>query len=296
MTESTFTEREFHPVADIFPMMSDRELTDLTDDIREHGLREPIWLHRDGRIVDGRNRYLACGQLALRDAAAGTERPVLATRTFEGDDSELVSFVVSLNLKRRHLSEAQRSMVGGRIADMHQGARTDLVSIDTKSLDEAAEIMNVGRASVARAKKVLNSGSPELVRAVDSGEVAVSAAALVADAVRDRVAGMPPESVREIVREVAEETRTEVAEARRQQQATAELNAIAEQIDPDKFRDDLGVEVTWPIIRALEKLVGLPSAGEVAAQWPAHLRDRLDSVIGPASDWLADFHKNWMAQ
>jgi hypothetical protein len=289
MTESTFTEREFHPVADIFPMMSDRELTDLTDDIREHGLREPIWLHRDGRIVDGRNRYLAC-----REVGAKPE-----TRTFSGDDADLVEFVVSLNLHRRHLNESQRAMVAARIANMRQGERTDLppsANLPKVSQSVAAQQLQVSDRSVRDAKKVQECGGPELAQAVDFGQVAVSAAALVADAVRDRVVGMPPERVREIVREVAAETRTEVAEARRQQQATAELNAIAEQIDPDKFRDDLGVEVTWPIIRALEKLVGLPSAGEVAAQWPAHLRDRLDSVIGPASDWLADFHKNWMAQ
>jgi hypothetical protein len=284
MTESTFTEREFHPVADIFPMMSDRELTDLTDDICEHGLREPIWLHRDGRVIDGRNRYLACRQLG--------DEPEM--RTYVGEDSGLVAFVVSLNLHRRHLNESQRAMVAARIANLSHGQRADRVegSIDTST---AADLLNVGEASVKRARKVQERGGPELVHAVESGDVAVSAAALVADAVRDRVAGMPPERVQEIVREVAAETRTEVAEARRQQ-ATAELNAIAEQIDPDKFRDDLGVEITWPIIRALEKLVGLPLAGEVAAQWPAHLRDRLDSVIGPASDWLADFHKNWMAQ
>jgi hypothetical protein len=55
----------FHPVADIFPMMNDREFTDLTTDIREHGLREPIWLHHDGRIIDGRNRWLACAEVGL---------------------------------------------------------------------------------------------------------------------------------------------------------------------------------------------------------------------------------------
>ena len=53
-------EREFHPVANVFPLMGEAELEALAEDIRANGLREPVWLHRDGRIVDGRNRWLAC--------------------------------------------------------------------------------------------------------------------------------------------------------------------------------------------------------------------------------------------
>ncbi len=49
----------FHPVANIFPLMGEAELDALAEDIRANGLREPVWLHRDGRIVDGRNRWLA---------------------------------------------------------------------------------------------------------------------------------------------------------------------------------------------------------------------------------------------
>ena len=50
---------EFHSITNIFPMMSEEEFTDLVEDIKKHGLREPIWTW-EGKIVDGRNRYLAC--------------------------------------------------------------------------------------------------------------------------------------------------------------------------------------------------------------------------------------------
>jgi hypothetical protein len=85
--------REFHEVANIFPMMQGEEFDALKADIAANGLREPIWLHPDGRIIDGRNRYRACCELSIEPEY----------HTWNGSGS-LVSFVVSLNLHRRHLT------------------------------------------------------------------------------------------------------------------------------------------------------------------------------------------------
>ena len=52
-------ERQVHPAALAFPMMPEKELRELAEDIKTHGLLEPIGL-LDGKILDGRNRLKAC--------------------------------------------------------------------------------------------------------------------------------------------------------------------------------------------------------------------------------------------
>lgn len=163
---------EFHPVADIFPMMTEQEFAGLVADIRERGLQEPVWLHRDGRIIDGRNRYRACLE-------AGHEPQF---RTYQGEDSELVPFVVSLNVHRRHLNESQRGMVVQRIESFGHGGNRHSQDVNLR-LDRktAAELLNVSVSTAQHAKKVATRGVPELAEKVISGEMAVSTAAIIAD-------------------------------------------------------------------------------------------------------------------
>src|SRR5262245_28493685 len=55
---------DFHPLADLFPMLEDKSAAfeALVEDIRERKQQEPVWLY-EGKILDGRNRYLACQKL-----------------------------------------------------------------------------------------------------------------------------------------------------------------------------------------------------------------------------------------
>jgi ParB-like chromosome segregation protein Spo0J len=48
-----------HPICLLIPSADEDELQDLTDDIRAHGLLNPIVLF-EGMILDGRNRAAAC--------------------------------------------------------------------------------------------------------------------------------------------------------------------------------------------------------------------------------------------
>lgn len=166
------TELAFHAIADIFPLMDGQPLADLTDDIKTHGLREPIWLY-EGQILDGRNRWRAC-------QAAGVE-PVFA----DYQDDDPVGFVVSLNLHRRHLNESQRAWAVKNIANMQQGRRTDLqppanMQKVERSVSEVAALSSVSERSIYQARQVDKSGISELGQKVASGEVRVSTAADIA--------------------------------------------------------------------------------------------------------------------
>jgi ParB family chromosome partitioning protein len=52
-------ELKFHDAADQFPLLSDKRLKELARDIKDRGQREAVRM-LDGKILDGRNRYLAC--------------------------------------------------------------------------------------------------------------------------------------------------------------------------------------------------------------------------------------------
>lgn len=185
-----------HPAADIFPMMTDGELSSLSSDILNHGQHEPILLIEENRetlILDGRNRYEACRRAGVQPK----------TKIWLGDDP--IAFVWSRNAERRHLSESQRAMIGERFATLKHGgdrksadikASGDALMSDRSSQESAAKLVGVSRTLVQRARKVRAKGAPELVAAVESGTVSVTAAA--------EVASLPVEEQRQLVADGAE--------------------------------------------------------------------------------------------
>jgi hypothetical protein len=154
----------FHELASIFPMPGADEISELANDIAKHGLLNSIMLF-EGKIFDGRVRYLACQQ-------AGVEAKF---EEFAGPNA--LAYVISSNLHRRHLDESQRAMVAAKVANLGIGANQHSKGTPIGS---ACALMNVSPRSAARAREVLHSGKLDLVAAVESGEITVSKAAEVA--------------------------------------------------------------------------------------------------------------------
>ena len=228
----------FHALANIFPLMEGPEFAALQEDVVNHGVREPIVLF-EGQILDGRNRYRAA-------RLAGVDCPI---SFYDGDDP--VAYVISLNLRRRHLDESQRAMIAARLANLaHGGDRTkspigDLLvdaPIAPVSQADAAELLNVGKRSVERAREVLDEGAPELVSAVERGVASVSTAA--------DVATLPKEEQREIVargeREILEAAK-QIRAGRADTSRNARLEKIAE---ISKGNSELGTERRYSVIYA----------------------------------------------
>jgi|DEB0MinimDraft_10_1074344.scaffolds.fasta_scaffold11008_4 phage N-6-adenine-methyltransferase len=153
---------EYHELANIFPMMSESEIQELGNDIKQNGQQESIIVYQE-KILDGRNRFQACQVAEVL--------PIY--EEYKGDDP--LSFVISLNLKRRHLSESQKAMVAQSIANLEVGKKTANLQ-SSVTIDAAAAMMNVSPRSTATARQVAKEGEPELKQAVESGKVSVSAA------------------------------------------------------------------------------------------------------------------------
>jgi ParB-like chromosome segregation protein Spo0J len=90
-----------HPAADWFRMMSDQDLKALGEDIKAHGLGQPVVITtvKDAELIcDGRNRLEAMDRAGL-----STEN---IDRVYIEYDAA-AAFVLSANLLRRHLSKRE---------------------------------------------------------------------------------------------------------------------------------------------------------------------------------------------
>jgi len=154
-------------------MLPEVELAALADSIKAGGLRLPIVLAKDGSILDGRNRAEACRR-------AGVEPAMV---TYDGDD--FVGEVIRLNLQRRHLNTSQRAMIAARLATLGDGQRKDRVGsqiCEPKTQAEAAALLSVSKRSVETARKAIETAPPEVIAAVDAGEVTITSAVAAAKA------------------------------------------------------------------------------------------------------------------
>jgi hypothetical protein len=214
-----------HPAADIFPLMADTDpgAWDAFVANIKNGLREPAAYIRDNDgpvLLDGRNRLDALERTGRKITPETLNDQAIFKQLSATLDA--VAYIVSENLHRRHLSESQRAMVAARLAALQLGANQHS---EGTSIEGASHLLNVGRASVERAKTVQRDGTSELQRAVEMGKVSVSAAA--------DVATRPVDEQHEIVARGTKEI-LEAAKAIRAERAAKKSRRLASARHPDK--------------------------------------------------------------
>ena len=179
----------FHEAADIFPLMMGDDFDGLVNDIRDRGQMSPIEL-LDGEIIDGRNRYRACLEVPCEPDFCDVDGLPEAK-----DDP--VAYVVSMNLHRRHLTPSQCAIASakaekasgtqGKAAKGRKKRKPKSVVENSpqqnggKARDKAGEQFGISGKTHDAGVKVLDQGSATLVKAVETGDVSVSAAAKLAE-------------------------------------------------------------------------------------------------------------------
>jgi ParB-like chromosome segregation protein Spo0J len=155
-----------HPYAELFPMMGGEAMRELVASIRDDGLEQPI-VTFEGKILDGRNRDLACANAQVEPRYV----------KYKGDDP--LGYILRVNLIRRHLTTSQRAMVAANLANLELGdnqhTKEDSL-IKPPSIKDAAEKLNVSPDSVKRAKKITDHGDKVLIEKVEKGDITINKA------------------------------------------------------------------------------------------------------------------------
>ena len=133
-----------HPAADLFPMMDAVEFAELCKSISESGLEQPVTIDKDGLLLDGRNRLLACYEV---------QQEVLFDY-YEGSDPW--GFSLRLNMMRRHLTAGQKAAIALELekeyAKESKLGRPSQVDIEQAAQQAAAE---VGRKMLADLRAII---------------------------------------------------------------------------------------------------------------------------------------------
>ena len=171
------TKLEIDTMSAASPDLPPKEATELENSISALGQLVPIVMWR-GKVIDGRKRLAACTALG-RD-------PIVAVIP---DDASATEYAAALNLLRTHYTASQRAMYASRLATLGRGRRPKSGNCQISNGADnpepiteraAAKLAGVDWGTIARAKRVLLRAAPEVVAAVDRGDLTLYAAEKVA--------------------------------------------------------------------------------------------------------------------
>lgn len=195
---------EFHELCNLLPEMTDEQFVALKNDIQVNGLLHPVTTYQ-GCVLDGKHRLRACEALGIEP------------RFEEYTGGDPAGFVLSANVRRRHLSKGQAAIAAAKLKEYYAKEAKERQATSTggtnpqlvqkfaqaekgKARDKAGEQFGVSGATVDDAEVVLKNGVPELVKKVATGEISVNQGRKIAE-MRDKkrqvqIANLPSASAR----------------------------------------------------------------------------------------------------
>jgi hypothetical protein len=154
---------EPHHFAALFPELPSAELTLLARDIKTRGQLEPIVVYK-GLILDGRNRYRACQIAGVKPRIEEFNE-----RVAKGSPED---FVLSRNLRRRHLSMGQKATLALDWSEQMElnpdPERTKTSGRPRGTLSEAAKCIGINEQRVFEARQIRDA-NPGLYKEVKAG-------------------------------------------------------------------------------------------------------------------------------
>ena len=217
--------REIHPAADLLRMMSQDEFQRLMASIKAYGLRDPIEVDKDGKIIDGRNREKACKELGIEPEYKLADTTGLS----------LLEYSVIKNVDRRHLGASERAMLAADIRNymrttgdttsfiVFSNGRKQTVSESENtwegqepppgepSVSDLADALDVSETYIRHAGSVKLNGCEELEAAVRAGDIKIREACKLATfptVIQKRAIAEGPSAIRDLIKAPVENNET----------------------------------------------------------------------------------------
>src|SRR5262249_16387948 len=108
-----------HPAAQLIPMASQEEFETMCADVAQNGFLHAVHINSEGLLLDASTRVRVAWALEL-------DPPIERI-----DPQDTLSYVLSENIVRRHLTVGQLAMIGEKIANCPNGG--DRKSISAKN-------------------------------------------------------------------------------------------------------------------------------------------------------------------
>lgn len=203
------------------------DLEGLARSMMKLGQLQAIGIDSDNRLIFGERRIRAAKSIGWTEIDA----VVIDCDSLQAEHDE--------NELRKQFTVTERLAIAQRIAErmgVRQGQRNDLDANAAKSekgktADIAARQAGLGSAeTLARAKKVVANGTPELVAAMDEGKVSIHAAAKIAE--------LPQEDQR-----IDYDDKQQVKMARESASKTAKMTIVIEYSNVDEGAHEMAISI-----------------------------------------------------